>query len=186
MPSRPLPACTPGFASADPAGAFQASLEAVQQPLLAYIISLTGNSSDSYDILQETNLFLWERRDEFEAGTSFKAWACRVAYFKTLAFRRDSQRRGEEFFREDILLHLAAQAPEQFADGDEKLEALRACLEGLRGADRELLMVRYASPDSLADFAHRIGRSAPAVHTAICRIRGLLRQCVERRLKKHR
>ena len=164
---------------------FENSLAAIQQPLLAYIISLVGTGADAFDILQDTNVFLWEHRGDFAPGTSFKAWACRVAYFKTLAFRRDSVRRGEEFFREDILLHLAAQAPERFAESDDRLEALKACLQSLKPADRELLMVRYSTPMSLAEFALRAGRSAPSVHTAICRIRGLLRQCVERRLRQN-
>ena len=50
-----------------------------QDRLFAYILTLVPRRDVARDILQETNLVLWRRREEFVAGTSFVAWASKVA-----------------------------------------------------------------------------------------------------------
>ena len=45
------------------------------------------------DILQEVNLVLWNRAEDFELGTNFKAFAFRIAHFKALEALRAAKRR---------------------------------------------------------------------------------------------
>lgn len=150
----------------------------------AYIISLLGSGTDADDILQEANLLLWERREAFLPGTSFKAWAFRVAYFKTLAHRRDRIRRDRIEFSESTLYLITERAQERFGEGDDRIDALRHCLTGLDESDRAMLTARYSSGNSLTEHAARIGKSIPAVHKAISRLRFALRSCVEKQLAK--
>jgi uncharacterized repeat protein (TIGR01451 family) len=42
--------------------------------------------------LQETSVALWEMFDEFEEGTNFLGWACRIAYFRILRYREKKKR----------------------------------------------------------------------------------------------
>lgn len=56
-----------------------------QAALLAYILTLYPDRSEAHDILQETNVVLWQKVGEFQVGTNFKAWAFRIAYLQTLA-----------------------------------------------------------------------------------------------------
>jgi len=60
----------------------------VQQQLTRYVRTLVPNRTDAEEVLQETNLFVWRHADEFELGTNFAAWACRIAYYQVLTFRR--------------------------------------------------------------------------------------------------
>lgn len=46
-----------------------------QQRLLSYIVSLIGDADSSWDVLQETNRVLLEKRGDFQAGTNFVNWA---------------------------------------------------------------------------------------------------------------
>jgi len=43
-------------------------------------------------VLQETNLVLWRKADEFNEEMSFVTWACAIAKFQVKAQRRDMQR----------------------------------------------------------------------------------------------
>ena len=52
-----------------------------------YILSLVPNWADADEILQETNIRLWEEFEKFETGTNFAAWAVRVAHFQVLTWR---------------------------------------------------------------------------------------------------
>ncbi|PQJ27627.1 hypothetical protein BSZ32_03355 [Rubritalea profundi] len=58
---------------------FIGEITRIQSQLRAYIISLMPGASGAEDVLQETNLVLWEKRAKFEQGTNFRAWVCAIA-----------------------------------------------------------------------------------------------------------
>ena len=60
-----------------------------QNRLFGYLVTLLGNVHDAHDVLQETNLLLWHKMDDFEPDSEFGAWARECAYFQALAFLRD-------------------------------------------------------------------------------------------------
>ena len=68
---------------------FVSQLTAIQGALYAYICVLLGGSSDTADVLQETNLVLWRRAHEFDTEKTFSALAYRVAYIQVLAYRKN-------------------------------------------------------------------------------------------------
>ena len=59
-----------------------------ERRLYAYILSLVPRWADADDILQETNLRLWEEFDKYLRNTDFASWAMRVAFFQVLTFRK--------------------------------------------------------------------------------------------------
>ena len=73
-------------------GEFVRRLTGCQPRLYAYIMTLVLDPHEADDVLQQANLVMWEKLDEFLACENFDALACRVAYFQVLAYRRD--RRG--------------------------------------------------------------------------------------------
>jgi RNA polymerase sigma-70 factor (ECF subfamily) len=158
-------------------------LAGVQGALRSYIISLLGPGADVDDVLQETSLFLFERRADFEPGTSFKAWSFRVAYFKALACRRDRIRRDKVEFGEGTLHRIAARGAELYGQTEDRHAALQQCLARLRPSERSLLAVRYTKGFSLTDYARTQRKSPDAIHKAISRLRLALRHCVDRHLK---
>ena len=157
----------------------EARIEEIQSDLRGYIISLSGHGHDCDDILQETNLFLWERRADFQAGSNFKAWAFKVAYFKSMASRRDRVRRGEVVFSEDISQRISAEAGLHFGTRPDKISALRRCLGKLTTDELRLIKVKYQQQKSLSSFALQTGKSIDAIHKSISRVRLALRSCVE-------
>src|SRR5882757_7024039 len=111
----------------------------VQPRLFAYISTLLGNVHDASNVLQETNMTLWKKADEFKPGTNFRAWAREIAYYKSLAFARDSKR--------DKLIINQALIEQYFAESDnwdeeERRLALRHCVSKLDVRQRQLLRRR--------------------------------------------
>ncbi|QQL44466.1 sigma-70 family RNA polymerase sigma factor [Sulfuriroseicoccus oceanibius] len=162
-------------------------IEELRPALLAYVTSLTRSSEAAEDIVQETQVFLWTNRDDFQQGTNFKAWAYKVAYFKTMAWRRDSIRRGEVVFSEAMTQTLAAAAANHYSNEHERLEALDDCLKELTPAHQRLVMARYASSHGvLTRHANTVGKSINTIHKMVSRIRSTLRDCIQRKLSHHR
>src|SRR5262245_27195115 len=53
-----------------------------EHQVYAYIVSVLANWADADEVMQETSVALWEMFDDFQEGTSFCSWACRIAYFR--------------------------------------------------------------------------------------------------------
>lgn len=164
--------------------AIAAEIHALQSGLKEYVAGLLGGLDGVEDLVQETNLFLWTKRADFVAGTNFRAWAMRVAWFKVMAARRDRAREGRVVFGDAMFERLAARAEERMPESDTRLKALRRCLERTRPQDRRLLDWKYGRSASLTELAAASGKAATTVHKTISRLRLALRHCVEKQLKE--
>ncbi|MDP3850732.1 MAG: sigma-70 family RNA polymerase sigma factor [Luteolibacter sp.] len=182
QPFRTIPA--DGKRPSDADVTFSEDIRAIQAALKEYVSGLLGWQDGVEDLVQETNLFLWERRIEFEPGTNFRAWAMRVAWFKVMAERRDRARSGRVVFSEEIISRLAARAEERMEETDGRLRALKRCLEFTRVQDRRLLEWKYGRRENLTDLAAGRGISPGSLHKTISRLRLVLRHCVEKQLKE--
>jgi RNA polymerase sigma-70 factor (ECF subfamily) len=149
--------------------------------IYGYIYSLVFNASDADDIYQETSLVLLQKIDEFQPGTNFAVWACRVAYHKVLQSR---DRRGVPKFIDDSLLEiLDREALSRSTDElDTRMAALTECLAKLSMKDRKLIRQRYQRGCTVESLAKQMGRSGSLVYKSITRIQRALLECIRRRL----
>ncbi len=79
-------------------------------------------------------------------------------------------------------LELAEMLAPQPAPIEQRLPALRRCLEAVDAAGRSLLDAAYLQDDTSEAIAQRLGRSPSGVRMALLRLRERLRQCVDERL----
>jgi RNA polymerase sigma-70 factor, ECF subfamily len=152
-----------------------------QPALYAYILSLLPNRDDANDVLQDVNLVMWRRSDEFVEGTNFIAWAYQIARYKVLAHHRDCHR-DRHIFDDGLFSQLADQAERREADPEGVASLLEDCVEELPAGQRELVRERYAPGGSVREIAARLGQSASALSVALSRIRHSLLECVQRKL----
>lgn len=152
-----------------------------QQRLYRYIVSLLGNADASWDVLQETNRVLLEKRDNFEFGTSFVNWALTIAQFQTMAWLRN-QSRDRLIATPEIVDLLADDATEMNADADSKERALKTCLESLSDLHQQLMHRRYTRSEKLSELSERTGRSVNALKQMFFRLRETLMNCIKHQL----
>jgi len=155
-------------------------LTAEQLSLQRYIVTLLGDQDAASNVLQETNLVLWRKIGEFTEGTSFSAWARRVAYWQTLAYIRD-RKRDRHVFSEQLVGQLASRA-EQQAEVTESRIALRHCLSELSAKNLSLIKQRYGENLSIRALAERVDKQPTAVKVALLRIRRSLMRCIEKQI----
>ena len=157
-----------------------------QAALHAYIISLMPGMDGVDDVLQETNLVLWQKRRTFEPGTNFRAWACAIARFKVLGHRRKLARLGGALFDDDLAEQLAAECEAEPEEFSERLSALEKCLGRLEEKDRRLIEHRYFSDSPLEEFSAQCGRPVESLRVTLFRIRAALKKCITGELAIHR
>ena len=156
-------------------------VNAAQRGLYAYILTMVPARTEANDILQETNLVLWRKREEFQMGTNFEAWAARIAHNKVLS-HRGRQARDRLRFDDALVEQLADEGLDDLASEDPELDALSNCLKKLPEKDRDLLDRRYGTGLQARQISGQIGRSARAVAQALYRIRTTLLRCIEQTL----
>lgn len=153
-----------------------------QARLLAYIRALVSNPDIAKDILQQTNLVLLKKAKEFQIGTSFSAWARRVAYFEVLTQRR---RMGREriLFDDDLLKKMASTAEARSDYFEDRREALTECMKRLPDQLRAMLAERYVDQKGVGRIAEERGAKANAVSQQLFRAKTNLMKCVSQRLQ---
>ena len=152
-----------------------------QARLRAFVRCLLVRPSDIDDLLQEVNVVLWEKADEFHPGTDFWAWASQIARFKVLNLVR-KYGRERLVFDEAAIQRMAEIAERKLEQLDARREALDHCLKQLPPAQRQLLDRRYASDQSIEKIAETIGRPAGSIRQTLYRVRAALLACIEGQL----
>ncbi len=161
---------------------FVTQITACQSRLYAYILSLTGDREQARDVLQEANLVIWRKADEFRQGTNFIAWAFQIARFQVKAYRQRIAR-DRLVFDDELVTDMA----DVFAGGeqfDARHDALGRCLEKLTPNHRNLVRIRYSDGLAVKEIAVRLNKSANAIAKVLHRIRVALMHCIERELSE--
>jgi len=156
-------------------------LTSLQRPLYLYIFSLVPQPADADDLVQETNRVIWEKIGDFRPGTSFSAWAYKIAFYEVLTYRK-RKRRESLRFSDDLVENLAAEVEGVLQDSTPRRQALQDCLGRMSEGNRQIVARRYLEGADVRSVAEQVGRSEKAVYHALGRIRSWLLECMRRRM----
>jgi len=141
---------------------------------------LVGNREQASDVLQQTNLVLWKKLDDFEPGTNFMAWAFQIARYQVMAHRQ-KQGRDRHVFDDEPVSLVAAAFEKQSGKFDERLTALSQCIQQLPDAGKQLIRRRYGDGWSVKNLAEDLGQTANRLAVRLHRLRATLLECIQRR-----
>jgi RNA polymerase sigma-70 factor, ECF subfamily len=149
------------------------------QRIYAYLLTLTSNRADADEIYQDVGMTLWEKFDQFTPGTSFQAWARRVALNKVRSFRR--LRHHQTVLCSPEFLDAVDQAVVEDADLlDAQYKVWSDCFNRLPERHKALIESRYRPGETPKNLAIRTGRSLDAIYQALSRIHRALFDCVRK------
>jgi RNA polymerase sigma factor (sigma-70 family) len=157
-----------------------------QPSIRAYLASFLGNSIAVDDALQEVAVVVWQKGPWESDASAFLGYCLACARRIALAARRKQGDTRMELLSPEAAAALADkvafQEQQQAAPADERVHALRRCLEKIGPEQRELLESRYAgsSKEELRALSKRGGKSMDAIYKTLERLRQLLRACVSR------
>lgn len=162
---------------------FVAQITRCQRQLHAFIVSMVWNPAEADDVLQETNLVLWEKVAEFDASRPFLPWAMRFAQLQAMAWLKRHRRATERFVFDDALAKLLAdEAAMHEPEFDARQHALATCLQKLTPEQQLLIARRYEPGASVNAMAQAANSTAKAVSDRLRRIRQALLECIEKTL----
>lgn len=152
-----------------------------ERDIWRFIRSLVPNSTDTDDVLQQSAIVLWRKFEQFDTSTNFMKWACVVARYEALAYRRKIAR-DRLVFSEDILTMMADEGIEELKTRSAEKVALTFCLGKLNDQQRGFLTLAYTSGVKTKDLAAEAGSTAAAYYMKLKRLRHQLQGCIEKNL----
>ena len=161
---------------------FILELTQVQQRLLSYIYRRVANREQAQEVLQQTNLVLCRKADDFELGTNFNAWAVTVARYQILSHRKNVAR--ERLVFSDEVFSVVDDRGEESLFHEERKRILRFCYGKLSQVNQELMKLRYQDGLSFQQVANELNKKISAVKVQVHRIRLNLKKCAQEQLKE--
>ena len=156
-------------------------LTSSQNRLYGYVFSLLGDHSRTLDVVQETNLVLWRRIEEFDPERPFAAWAFGIARMQVLAHLRDNKR-DRLLLDAELAESLATEVESHTGKMDSYREALRNCMATLKNDGRELIEGKYIRSMTISDLAQSRNKSVGAIKVSLMRVRKKLLECLQKRI----
>ena len=154
----------------------------IQAPLRSFILMIVHNENDADDVLQTTAGILWEKFDQYEPGTNFRAWAYKVAKNQSLVLLRKRRKTGMEF-SDEIAEKIAEFAEKTPWSSHDRKKALSECMDKLNSTDQVLLQMRYQKNLAVKEIAGQTGRSINGFYKTLTRIHSVLKECIDRTIK---
>ena len=154
-----------------------------ENDLRTFVRSLLPTWHDADEVVQQSALVIWRKFDQFEGSddpqdAAFMKWACVIARFEALAYRR-KMARDRLVFREDILELMADEGAEEIDQRQEEYDALESCLAAMPEKSRQLLTLAYTPGVKVKELAAQAGSSSAAFYLRLNRLRKELMNCIE-------
>lgn len=162
---------------------FVRALTKYERIVRAYIRgSGISRPEDVDEIMQEVSLVAWEKFEQLRNIDEFPKWACVIARYQILLFRRKHSR-DRLVLNENVFDLLLEESLEESSLNEARLNTLQQCLNKLPDASRRLVLMAYESGSTIDSLASRTGKKANALYQQLWRLRRALEQCVEETLK---
>ena len=151
--------------------------------LRRFIRSLLPTWTDADEVLQQTAIVAWRKFEQYDLETNFMKWACVIARFEALAYRR-KMARDRLVFREDVFDLMADEGEEELDVRREEHSALEDCLAAMPEKQRQFVTLAYTPGVKVKEMAEEAGTSAAAFYMRLKRLRHQLMGCVENKISQ--
>ncbi len=164
--------------------AFEILVRENSRMLTVYLRSLVQDEAAIDDLFQETMVVAWRRLDECDLDRPFGPWLRGIASRLVLAHYR-TKKKQPVFLDEGILLVMDRQFESintRVGDTwDEKVAALRDCLDALPEKQKNVLNARYLDDLPASSVAERFQLSLEACKKRLQRGRAMIADCLKKK-----
>ena len=147
--------------------AFEKLFNQYHKKLYAYLMRLLGSKEDAEEIVQESFIKIWEKREEFIEGYSFDAFLFTIAKNTFLNFTREKVNRRvfEDHFQ--IINEMESDKTDDYVIFKETREIIRLIIEGMPPRRREVFMMRKVEGLSRKEISEKLGISVITVDSQL-------------------
>jgi len=161
-------------------------MDAWSQPLISYLMRLTGSHATACDLAQECFVRVHRHRLEYRTSQKFSTWPFAIATNLARNHARWRSRHPEALTEPECLRELpvagSSASPDQQAATNERLAAVQKAVSELPHDMREVLILSTWHGMSHAEIARVQSTTEKAVEVRLYRARKLLREMLGDRL----
>ena len=166
--------------------AFEHIVRAHQRLVRTFLVRHVGDLQVADDLAQEVFVAAYRGLARYRGASSLSTWLLGIARNHVLMHFR-SKPPSTEVSLESVLegLHLKTldEAGFDASVEEQRVDALRSCVQSLDPAQRDLLARFYYRSETAEDIGRSIGKRAGAIRMLLMRIRKQLRTCIESKLR---
>ncbi len=165
--------------------AWSALVSATVRPLYRLCASYAPSAAEAEELTQDVFLKLWENLHQYRPGSSFMAWAWRVARNLIIdSHRRCRREREAAWLDSEILDRLpAADDPHEHSERHQRLRLVAAGMRQLKEDLAELILMRDFAGMSYQEMASALELPLGTVKSRLNRARLELTIAVRRRMQ---
>lgn len=129
-----------------------------------FILRIVRDATTAEDLVSQVFLDVWRTAGQFQGRSQVSTWLLSIARFKSLTAMR--QRRFEDIDQEDVRqIPDGNDTPETSLDRSDTSAILRACVQKLSPAHREIINLVYYHEKSVEEVGQIIGIPQSTVKT---------------------
>jgi RNA polymerase sigma-70 factor (ECF subfamily) len=129
-----------------------------------FILRIVRDATTAEDLVSQVFLDVWRTAGQFQGRSQVSTWLLSIARFKALTAMR--QRRFEDIDQDDVRqIPDDAETPETSLDRNDTSAILRACVQKLSPAHREIINLVYYHEKSVEEVGQIIGIPQSTVKT---------------------
>ena len=129
-----------------------------------FILRIVRDATAAEDLVSQVFLDVWRTAGQFQGRSQVSTWLLSIARFKALTAMR--QRRFEDIDQDDVRqIPDDAETPETSLDRNDTSAILRACVQKLSPAHREIINLVYYHEKSVEEVGKIIGIPQSTVKT---------------------
>lgn len=157
--------------------AFDNIFAAYYEKLCIYLLSYTDDKDKIEDVVQETFLTLWAKREQLDIRTSLKSYLYRSAHNKLMdTFREQNKNRSllSEYYHTSLIR--AIDLDEDYKA--QQMENLKNCMDKLPVRCRKVFTANKITGKKYQQVANELNLSLKTVEGHITRAYKLLKECM--------
>ena len=148
-----------------------------QAVVSAFVTSNVFDLHHAEDLIQETAKAVAEKYHSFDPTRPFTPWVLAIARNQILKYYRTRSR--DRLVLSEAALKSYSTALERIeGESEERRQALRRCLDLVKGKSRQVLQKRYEENMKLGEIGDSLGITASTVSVMLFRVRAALERCI--------
>lgn len=157
---------------------FSHLLESVQSQLFGYILGLIPNRHDAEDVLQQTNVILCKKQEEYDSNKGeFHTWAYNIARYQIMG-HKTRYARSKLCFSNELTEVLAAESID-YETPHIKQQALNKCYKKLPDHMKKIAELRFKRDLSYKEISICVRRPISSISATLVRTREHIMGCIK-------
>ncbi|MEN8249730.1 MAG: RNA polymerase sigma-70 factor [Bacteroidota bacterium] len=156
--------------------AFEKLFEQYHKKLYAFLFRLLNSKEDAEELVQETFIKIWEKREDFIEGCSFQSFLFKIAKNAFLNLNRKKVNRKVFEDRLNFLNEIPQGSTDDYIIFKETTEIINTVIGGLPPKRKEIFLLRRIDGFSRQEIADKLGISVITVDSQLLKANKYLKE----------